>query len=146
MRVVLDTNILVSALITKGTPPDLLYRAWLRKELELVTSVAQVEEIQDVLARPRMRKYVDATDAAELVAAICQRATVLGDVPVTRRSPDPKDDPILAVAVAGDVELVVSGDKNDMLALDDVEGIPIRSAREAVEMGIAPNAEAKNDV
>ena len=107
MRVVLDTNILVSAPITKGTPPDLLYRAWLRDELELVTSVAQVEGIRNVLARARMRRYVDAPDAAELVAAIYQRATVLGDVPVTRRSPDPKDDPILAVAVAGDVELVV---------------------------------------
>ena len=146
MRVVLDTNILISALITKGTPPDLLYRAWLRNELELVTSVAQIEEIRNVLARPRMRRYVDATDAGELVAAIYQRATVLGDVPVTSRSPDPKDDPILAVAVAGDVELVVSGDKNDMLALADVEGIPIRSAREAVGMGIGLNPEAKDDV
>ena len=38
MRVVLDTNILVSALITKGTPPDQLYQAWLRDEIELVAS------------------------------------------------------------------------------------------------------------
>ena len=70
---------------------------------------------------------------------------MLGDVPVTRRSPDPKDDPILAVAIAGDVELVVSGDKNDMLALDNVEGIPIRSAREAVGMEFGLNPAAKDD-
>lgn len=37
MRIVLDTNILIAALITKGTPPDRLYQAWLRGEVELVT-------------------------------------------------------------------------------------------------------------
>ena len=143
MRVVLDTNILVSALITKGTPPDQLYRAWLRNELELVTSAAQIDEVTDVLARPRLRRYVDSDEAAQMIAAIHQHATVLSEVPVARRSPDPKDDPILAVAVAGDVALVVSGDRGHMLALGDVEGIPIRSAREA--LGIALEAKADDD-
>ena len=110
MRVVLDTNILVSALITKGTSPDQLYQAWLRNEIELVTSAAQIDEVTDVLARPRLRRYVDSDEAAQMVAATHQRATVLSEVPVTKRSPDPKDEPILA--------------------LGDVEGIPIRSARE----------------
>ena len=40
MRLVLDTNILVGALITTGTPPDRLYQAWLRGDIELVTSTA----------------------------------------------------------------------------------------------------------
>ncbi len=141
MRVVLDTNILVSALITKGTPPDQLYQAWLREEIELVTSVAQIDEITDVLARPRLRRYVDSDEAAQMVAAIHQRATVLTQVPVTRRSPDPKDDPILAAAVVGDVGLVVSGDRSDMLELGDVEGIPIRSAREALGIALAGKAD-----
>ena len=132
MRIVLDTNILVSALITRGTPPDLLYRAWLRDEVELVTSAAQIQEVADVLGRPRMRKFVDPDEAAQMIAAIHRRATVLGGVPVARRSPDPKDDAILAAAIAGGVALVVSGDKNHMLALGDVDGIPIRSAREAL--------------
>ena len=143
MRVVLDTNILVSALITKGTPPDQLYQAWLRNELELVTSAAQIDEVTDVLARPRLRRYVDSDEAAQMVAVIHQHATVLSEVPVTRRSPDPKDDPILAAAIAGDVDMVVSGDKSDMLALRDVEGIPIRSAREA--LGIALEARPEDD-
>ena len=133
MRIVLDTNILVSALITKGTPPDQIYQAWLRNEVELVTSTAQIDEVTDVLARPRMRRYVDPDEGAQMVAAIHQRA-MLREVPVVRRSPDPKDDAILAAAVVGKVELVVSGDRNDMLALGHVEGIPIRSAREALEM------------
>ena len=47
MRIVLDTNIFVSAFITKGTPPDQLYQAWLRNDIDLVTSVAQIDEITD---------------------------------------------------------------------------------------------------
>ncbi len=48
MRVVLDTNILISALITKGTPPDNLYQAWLNGEIEVVMTAAQIAEIRDV--------------------------------------------------------------------------------------------------
>ena len=131
MRIVLDTNILVSALITKGTPPDRLFQAWLRNEFELITSVAQMKEVSDVVTRPRLARFIDADEAAQMVAGIRESATVLGEIPITRRSPDPKDDAILAAAVAGDAELVISGDKRDMLALKEVAGIPIRSARDA---------------
>ena len=136
VRVVLDTNILVSALITRGTPPDQLYQAWLRNDIQLVTSDAQVDELTDVLARPRLRRYVDPDEAAHMVAAIHLRATVLKDVPIVSRSPDPKDDAILATAVAGDADMVVSGDQKDILALGNVEGIPIRSAREALVIAL----------
>lgn len=134
MRVVLDTNILISALITKGTPPDQLYQAWLSDEFELVTSAAQIDEVTDVVVRPRLRRFVHPDDATQMVAMMHRRASVLGAIPVVARSPDPKDDPILAAAVAGQADLVVSGDKPDMLALGHVEGIPIRSARDALAL------------
>jgi len=60
-----------------------------------------------------------------MVATIHRHAIALSEVPVIRRSPDPKDDPILAAAVAGNAGLLVSGDRSGMLALGDVEGIPI---------------------
>jgi len=134
VRVVLDTNILVSALITRNTAPDQLYRAWLRGDVELVTSQAQIAELRAVLGRPRLRRYVDPDEADRILPALHLNATVLQDVPVTRRSPDPKDDPILAMAVAGAADIVVSGDKTDMLALKKVEGIPIATAREALSI------------
>ena len=58
----------------------------------------------------------------------------MADLPEVNVSPDSKDSPILAtaVAVAGGADLVVSGGKGDMLALGNVEGIPIVTAREAV--------------
>ena len=133
MRVVLDTNILIGALITKGTPPDRLYQAWLRGEIELVTSTTQIAELADVLSRPRLQKFLDADEVAAIVANIGARALILEEPPAVNLSPDPKDNPILAAAIAGKADLVVSGDKKHMLALGEVDGIPVRTAREAVE-------------
>ena len=133
MRVVLDTNILIGALITKGTPPDRLYQAWLRNEIELVTSTAQLAELTDVLARPRLHKFLDADEAAAIVKNIGSRALVLAELPLVRLSPDPKDNPILATAIAAEADLIVSGDERHMLSLGEVEGIPVVTAREALE-------------
>ncbi len=132
MRVVLDTNILIGALITKGTPPDLLYQAWLRGEIELVTSLAQLGEMAGVLARPRLRRFVDADEAAAIVENIGARAVVLHELPVVDLSPDPDDNPILATAIAGKADLLVTGDKKHLLVLEVVEGIRVVSAREAL--------------
>ena len=133
MRVVLDTNILIGALITKGTPPDRLYQAWLRGEIELVTSTAQIAELADVLSRPRLQKFLDADEVTAIVENIGARALILEEPPAVNLSPDPKDNPILAAAIAGKADLVVSGDKKHMLALGEIDGIPVTTAREAVE-------------
>ncbi len=133
MRVVLDTNILIGALITTGTPPDRLYQAWLRGEIQLVTSTAQTAELADVLARPRLQRFLDVDEAAAIVENIGARALVLDEPPMVNLSPDPKDNPILAAAIAGNADLIVSGDKKHMLALGEVEGIPIVTARKALE-------------
>lgn len=132
MRVVLDTNVLISALITSGTPPDTLYRAWLRGDFDLVTSAAQIAEIADVASRPRLEKFIDADEAADILDYIGLRAIVLDDPPRVHFSPDPGDNPILAAGIAGNADMIVSGDKKHMLALAEIEGIPIVTAREAL--------------
>ena len=133
MRVVLDTNILIGALITKGTPPDQLYRAWLRGEFELVTSIEQIHELARTLSRRRLQKHVDASEASVIVGHLGMRAIVLDRPPSVALSTDPADNRILAAAIAGQVDFIVSGDKRHMLALKEVEGIPLITAREAVE-------------
>lgn len=133
MRVVLDTNILIGALITKGTPPDRLYQAWLRNEIELVTSFPQLAELVDVLSRPRLHRFIDLNEAAAIVENIATRALVLAELPLVDLSPDPKDNPILATAIAAKADLIVSGDERHMLSLGEVEGIPVVTAREALE-------------
>ena len=134
MRVVLDTNVLISALITSGTPPDGLYRAWLRGEIELVTSTAQIAEITDVVSRPRLQKFIDADEAEDILDNIDSYAFVLDDPPQVNLSPDPRDNPILAAAIAGDADLIVSGDKKHLLGLAEIEGIPIVTARKALDL------------
>ena len=133
MRVVLDINILIGALITKGTPPDSLYQAWLRGDIELVTSTVQLTEIDNVLSRPRLQKYVDADEASVIVQDMGTRALVLDEIPVVNLSPDPKDNPILATAIAWKADLIISGDKKHILSLEHVEGITVVTAREALE-------------
>ena len=134
MRVVLDTNILVSALITKGTPPDGLYRAWLRGEIELVTSAVQIAELDDVLSRPRLQRLLDADQASAIVENIGTRAVVLDELPSVSLSPDPMDNQILAAAIAGRVDLIVSGDKKHVLSLRKVGDVPLVTARMAQEL------------
>ena len=133
MRVVLDTNILIGALITRNTPPDLLYRAWLRGEFELITSTVQLAEIADVVARPRLQRFIDPDEAAAIIVNIGACALVLDTLPEVNLSPDPDDNPILATAIAGKAGLIVSGDKKHMLALGRAEGIPVVTARQALD-------------
>jgi len=133
VRIVLDTNILISALITTGTPPDLLYRDWIDRRFELITSNAQMTELAAVLRRPRLQKHIDAAAAAAIVSTIDTRALLIEELPDVELSPDPKDNPILATAIAGKADLVVSGDKKHLLALNHVENIPIVTARDALD-------------
>ncbi len=133
MRTVLDTNILIAALITKDTPPDILYLAWLRRKIEVVTSPAQMSEIAAVISRPRLMKFIHPDEASILLENLDTRATILSDPSPVDISPDPADNRILAVAIAAGADLIVSGDKKHMLFLNNAAGIPIVSAREAVK-------------
>lgn len=135
VRLVLDTNILVSSLIRKHTPPYLLYRAWRQQRFDLLTSPHQLSEIEDVLARPRLQKYVSQQESQEIVRGLRTEAEqVDADRIEAAYSPDPDDNRILAIAIAGQADYVVSGDRADMLSLEEVEGIPIITARQAVDI------------
>ena len=113
MRVVLDTGILVSALITSNTPPDLIYRAWRKKRFTLITSEWQLEEFRRVSRYPRIRRYLRQSEAGNLVNGLRFQATVLDALSHTDLSPDPDpdDNPVLAMAIAGKADYLVSGDK-----------------------------------
>ena len=132
MRIVLDTNILVSALISGDGYPGRVLAAVKREGITLVTSEFQIAELRDVLARERLQPYIRAEEANDLLYHLKAVGMVMADLPEVNVSPDSKDNPILATAVAGEADLIVSGDKGDMLALGNVEGIPIVTARDAI--------------
>ena len=100
MRVVLDTGILIAALIMSGTPPDAIYRAWHKKRFELITSEWQMDEFRSVSRYPELRAYLKSADAGNLVNGLRREATVFAQMSTVVLSPDPNDNPVLAMALA----------------------------------------------
>ena len=137
VRIVLDTNILVSALISRDGPPGQVLADVNRGRLRLVTSTEQIAELRRVLHRPHLRRYIPLAAAEDLLRNVEAVGEVVTDLPDLDVSPDPDDNLILAAAaaaaVAGRADLVVSGDKKHMLAPGEVEGIPIVTASAAAE-------------
>ena len=89
------------------------------------------EEVRKVLDRDRLKPYIRSAEADDLLHGLESVGVVVAELPEIDLSPDPKDNPILAAGLAGRADLIVSGDKRDMLALRHVEGIPIVTPREA---------------
>ena len=133
MRILLDTNIVVAGLLSPKGPPGRLLRAWLRGRFEFVTSQEQLHELARVLRYKRLRTVIDREQARGFLENIDVLAIMATNLPEVDVSSDPADNMILATAVAGGAEVIVSGDKAGVLALRDVEGIPTITAREALE-------------
>ncbi len=129
MRVVIDTGILIAALITRDTPPDQIYQAWRKRRFELVTSEWQLGEFRRVSRYPKLRKYLQPVEAGNLINGLRHQALLLADLPDVDLSKDPDDNPLLAMAIASEAEYLVSGDKRDVLALKKVDKTRIITAR-----------------
>lgn len=133
MRIVLDTNVLVSALISGATPPARLYEAWTRGDFQLVTSAEQIEELRRVLTYDRLSTYITLADAQTLSETIDAAAVVVHDLPEVDAARDVDDNVILATAIASNADLIVTGDKSHLLGLESVQGIPNVTPRAALE-------------
>jgi len=134
-RLVIDTNVFVSGLISGDGPPSRILRAVRDKRALHLVSDPIVEEYLRVLDYSRIRKFRKITDAfvADIAAYLVYQTERIELRSRIKMSPDPDDDVFLNTAVDGRATLLVSGDKTDLLALKIVEGIPIVSARAAVE-------------
>lgn len=133
-RLVLDTNILVSSLLRKHTAPYLLYQAWRERLFDLVTSQPQLTELLRVLTYPKLQRYLKAEEVQAVLAGIESYALCISEIPDVDYSADPDDNRIIATAIAGQADYLVSGDKTDILTLQVVEGIPIVTARQALKI------------
>jgi putative PIN family toxin of toxin-antitoxin system len=132
LRVVLDVNVFVSALISRAGAPARLLELWLDGGFEIVVSDALLAELERTLAYSKVRRRVDANDAARFIALLRQLGEVVPepDEAPLLRSPDPGDDYLLALAAHERVSLV-SGDEH-LLSLRD--RAPVLSPREFLNL------------
>ncbi len=136
MRVVADANILVSAALGRSpeSPSVRIIDAALDGRIELVMSPALLEEIVDVLSRPRIRKRLSAEDAQLFLADVAAQALMLTDPldpPSVCRDPD--DDYLVALTLVAGAEVLVSGDE-DLLAVEpDHVGVEVLTPRQLID-------------
>lgn len=137
MKVVLDTNILVSALIGAHAPPHRIYEAWRQGRLELSCCEAQLHEVREVTRRVAVRLRIRPFEAGRLVNDLRALTRWVDDLPRVQRSPDPADDFLLALAQAGAAQAIVTGDKSGLLSLGQHAGTEIMTARAFVSRHLA---------
>lgn len=129
-RIVLDTNVLVSALLSPNGPPARLLAAVKDGDVTLITSEEQLQELHRVLYQ--LNAQVRPDEAESLVDGLRAVGVVATDLPDVDDSPDPDDNQILATAIAGGADVIVSGDKKHMLSVGQVGAVPIVTARDAL--------------
>ena len=133
LRLVLDTNQFVSSVLVRQGRPAQVLEAWRRREYLLITSAAIIAEIRSTLSYPRIRRQypIIDDDVQRLVRLLEQDALVVpGQADTSGAIPaDPQDEMVLACALDGRADLIVSGDRH-LLDLGEYQGIPILTARE----------------
>ncbi|MGA2183175.1 MAG: putative toxin-antitoxin system toxin component, PIN family [Bryobacteraceae bacterium] len=129
MRVVLDTNILVSALLVQTGYPAAIYRSWHEGHFTLLTSPEQLDELRATLHKPALAARIKPHKAGRLVNALKEFAVIIGPLPRLARSPDPTDDFLLSLSETGQAHYLVTGDKVGLLALTRHKVTRIVSAR-----------------
>ena len=141
MRIVADTNTVVSGLLWSG-PPQQLINAARAKQIAFYSSVALIAEFAEVIGREQFAKRLRAAklSATELVTDYARLAKLVipADISPTVAG-DPDDDQVLACALAARADAIVSGDKR-LRNLKAYHGIPIVGAAEALTL-IAPGAQ-----
>lgn len=134
MRIVCDTNVLVSGILWPSGLPGILVDRIHHNEVHLVTSPRIWNELTRVIAEPRLHRYIAARGGERLIQTQMDWLKMLAehvtDVPPEKAwlPQDPDDDWVIQCAVTAGAERLVTGDRA-LLGLEVVEGIPVVSVR-----------------
>lgn len=110
-RVVCDVGVVISGLLSGDGAPARLIDAWRDGLIDLIVSPLWLVELERVLARPKISRYLDAGEAEELIAAIRLQAVAADDPPAeSGLTSDPGDDYLVSLARATGADFLVSGD------------------------------------
>jgi len=132
-RVVLDTNVFVSGLISPRGFPAAILKALRSGRFTLLSSPIVNEEIMEVLNRPHIRDRYGLGDRIfDVSFLLWETAELVLHLPEVKVCSDPDDDKFLATAVGGKADYLVTGDVGDLLRLREYKGVAIVSPREFI--------------
>jgi putative PIN family toxin of toxin-antitoxin system len=135
LRVVIDTNIFVSALLSKTGAPAQVIDAWQARKFLVITSDAAILEVERVLKElASTRKYTISDEDIESIINLLQKDALLvsGRIEAMGAVPeDPDDEKFLSIALEGEAKIIISGDKH-LLGLATFRNISIQTARESI--------------
>ena len=134
MRLVIDTNILISSLLTSTSLPAHLIVLWREGHFDLLTSADQLDELMRATRYPKIRERLSPALAGRLINEVRDLAIMVTNLPVVTASPDPYDNYLLAMASAGAADFLLTGDKRDLLGLKLFEGTKIITVRDFLVM------------
>ena len=130
MIAILDTNVLISALLyPRSLPADVLAR-WGQRQFALVTSEEQIHELRRVSRYPKVAYRLTPSKTGNLVKRLRKAAQMLDHLPTIDECRDPMDNYLLAMAYAAGANYVVTGDKADLLAMQTFGSTKIVSVRD----------------
>jgi len=135
-KAVLDSNVFVSGASISQTPPSQMMNLWRKGAYILVTSPQILEEVHEVLLRPKIISYTGLSikETNEFVEKIIQRAYVTEGKQLSHSvSRDLKDDKFLSCAVEAKADYIITGDQ-DLLVLKVYKEINILTPREFLDI------------
>lgn len=136
LRVVIDTNILVSALLSKKGAPAKILDAWRERKFLVITSEAAILEVERVLGEMQsMGKYVISSDDVMAILTLLRKDALLvsGELDTRGTIPqDPDDEKFLSIALEGEAKIIISGDGH-LLNLATYQDIMIQTARQFLD-------------
>ena len=131
MRIVLDTNVVVSGLLTASGPPGQLLELVSSGDLVLVVDDRILSEYQEVLVRPRLK--IEILDIEDFLTLAENSEHVIG-APLPFTLPDRADEPFLEVAIAGAVDALVTGNEKHFRVPGGKLAVPTLSPRRFLEV------------
>ncbi len=120
---VYDTNVLISGLFWRGKPRQVIHLAR-TGQVDAVTCQELLDELRDVLTRPDKPFRLSASEAAGVIEDVLSYARVVTPISGIDACRDPKDNIVLACAVGGNAQYVITGDP-DLLVLKEYQGVKI---------------------
>ncbi len=128
MRCVFDTNVIVSALLFENSKPAQALR-YVLAHGEILLSLELLEELNEVLGRKKLNRYINPEEREEFLEALIERAILVEIIENVQECRDSKDDKILELALNGEAQYIISGDK-DLLVLHPFRDVMVITADE----------------